>query len=383
MKVHQFHVPSASLEVPQLQNTAAHRAQVNLLLVFGSVEDLEAPGLGAALRAAYPRAQLAGCSTAGQISAQGVTDGSIAVTAISFEHPAFRVATTELGGAAQSHAAGAELARQLAGPGLHNVVVFAQGVAINGSALIDGIASVLGPEVKISGGLAGDGGAFRRTVVVSDAGVSDRRILGIGFYGNHICIGHGSFGGWQPFGPVRRVTRSVGNVLYELDNQPALELYKRYLGDYARDLPSSGLLFPFSMLGADHGAVGLIRTILGVSESDGSLTLAGDIIPDGYLRLMHASPDALIDGAQAAAELARDMAESTGDSLALLVSCVGRRLVMGDRIDEEVEAVAEVFGAGNMMAGFYSNGEISPFLSGPECRLHNQTMTISRWRENA
>jgi len=382
MQVHQFHMASATLEMSASQGLAGD-APADLLLVFGSVEDLEAPGLGAALRAAYPQARLAGCSTAGQISARGVTDGSVAVTAISFAHPAFQVATTRLGGVGQSHAAGAELARQLAGPGLHDVVVFAQGVAINGSALIDGIAAVLGPQVKISGGLAGDGGAFRRTVVMSDAGVSDQHILGIGFYGGHMRIGHGSFGGWQPFGPVRRVTRSAGNVLYELDNQPALELYKRYLGDHARDLPSSGLLFPFSMLGADHGAVGLIRTILGVDESDGSLTLAGDIIPDGYLRLMHASSDALIDGAQAAAELARDPAECVGDSLALLVSCVGRRLVMGDRTDEEVEAVAEVFGARNVMAGFYSNGEISPFLAGPECRLHNQTMTISRWREMA
>lgn len=382
MQVHQFHMASATLEMSASQGLAGD-APADLLLIFGSVEDLEAPGLGAALRAAYPHARLAGCSTAGQISARGVTDGSIAVTAISFAHPAFQVATTRLGGVGRSYAAGTELAHQLAGPGLHDVVVFAQGVAINGSALIDGIAAVLGPQVKISGGLAGDGGAFRRTVVMSDGGVSDQHILGIGFYGSHMRIGHGSFGGWQPFGPVRRVTRSAGNVLYELDNQPALELYKRYLGDHARDLPSSGLLFPFSMLGADHGAVGLIRTILGVDESDGSLTLAGDIIPDGYLRLMHASSDALIDGAQAAAELARDSAECVGDSLALLVSCVGRRLVMGDRIDEEVEAVAEVFGARNVMAGFYSNGEISPFLAGPECRLHNQTMTISRWREIA
>lgn len=90
--------------------------------------------------------------------------------------------------------------------------------------------------------------------------------------------------------------------------------------------------------------------------------------------------DRLISGAQAAAELALG---GTGQrpGLALLVSCVGRRLVMAGRVDEEVEAVADVFGAGTVMAGFYSYGEISPLLTSADCRLHNQTMTITTLSE--
>ncbi|MDP1153786.1 FIST C-terminal domain-containing protein, partial [Klebsiella pneumoniae] len=82
-------------------------------------------------------------------------------------------------------------------------------------------------------------------------------------------------------------TRSSHNVLYELDGEPALDIYKRYLGDHARELPGSGLLFPFAMLGDDDSESGLVRTILGVDEAQGSVTLAGDIDPQGYLRLMH------------------------------------------------------------------------------------------------
>jgi hypothetical protein len=383
MKIGQFHMKSSSPDASGSARDTAVSIGADLVLAFGAVADLEAPAMFETLRADFPHAQFAGCSTAGQISAEGVTDGTVAVTALKFGRPAFRVSDVEIAGAADSYAAGEQLARRLAAPDLHNVVVFGQGIAINGSALINGIAAIAGPDVKVAGGLAGDGSAFKRTVVVSSNGVSDQRVVGIGFYGDSMQIGHGSFGGWQPFGPVRRVTRSTGNILYELDDEPALDVYKRYLGEHARDLPSSGLLFPFSMLGSDHGAVGLIRTILGVNEADGSLILAGDIVADGYLQLMYASSDALIDGAEAAARMARVEGNAGGDSMALLVSCVGRRLVMGDRIDEEVEAVAEVFGQKDVIAGFSSYGEIGPFLHNPECKLHNQTMTISRWREAA
>jgi hypothetical protein len=190
-------------------------------------------------------------------------------------------------------------------------------------------------------------------------------------------VGHGSFGGWQPFGPVREVTRSVDNVLYELDGEPALEIYRRYLGDHAQGLPASGLLFPFAMLGDDPRRVGLVRTILGIDEATRSLVMAGDMAQGGKVRLMHASTNALIDGARAAADAAAVMMSGAQPGLALLVSCVGRKLVMGGRVDEEVEAVAQVLGQGAALAGFYSNGEISPFVGEQDCRLHNQTMTIT------
>jgi hypothetical protein len=259
-------------------------------------------------------------------------------------------------------------------------LLLGQGVAVNGSALIAGMTKVLGEAVTITGGLAGDAAAFKETWVLNQTGVHNDELVCLGLYGAGLVFAHGSFGGWAPFGPARRVTRCAGNVLFELDGEPALDVYKRYLGDYARDLPASGLLFPFAMLGSDHNEIGLIRTILAVDERDGSLTLAGDIDPDGYLKLMHASTDALVGGAESAAQAAAAAAEVAGwggQGLGLLVSCVGRKLVMGGRVEEEIEAVADVFGQSAILAGFYSNGEISPFTGNLECKLHNQTMTIT------
>lgn len=374
MKTRQINSSSIP-SVTELQSLMEIEPQ--LALIFGSVARLSEPGLLAALQQSLPGVVLAGCSTAGEISSQGVTDDELVVTSVHFDHPNFRLVTTDLTSMDDSAAAGSRLAQELLGPELHDVLVFGQGVQINGSALIEGFRASLPNAVSVSGGLAGDGGAFKQTFTISSEQVSDRQIVALGFYGAHSRVQHGSFHGWQPFGPARKVTRCKGNILYELDGEPALEVYKRYLGEYAKDLPGSGLLFPFEMLGEDHAAVGLIRTILGIDEDSGALVLAGDIVQSGYLKLMHASTDSLIDGAYAAAEKARGESSAHGETLAILVSCVGRKLVMGARVDEEVEAVAEVFGAQARVTGFYSNGEISPRFQGLDCQLHNQTMTIT------
>lgn len=361
-----------AVALDNLKNSAA-----DLLLIFGSIEHFSFPGFHESIRSAFPEALLLGCSTAGEITAAGVDDGTSSITAIKFDQTRLSQGNTRLTGMDDSFAAGERLGKQISAAGLKAVLVFGPGVKINGSALVNGITSIIGTSIPITGGLAGDGGAFKETFTIGPDGVANNQIVAIGLSGDGLRFGHGSFGGWEPFGPARKVTRSEGNILHELDGEPALEIYRRYLGEHAKGLPASGLLFPFAMLGEDHSAVGLIRTILGIDEASGSLILAGEIDPDGYLRLMHASTDKLVNGAESAAEAAAAMGQGAGESVAILVSCVGRKLVMGNRVDEEVEAVGEVFGKAGVLTGFYSYGEISPFAPGASCKLHNQTMTIT------
>ena len=349
----------------------------DLVIVFGAIGWFSNPVFLETLASAFPKAHRVGCSTAGEITDAGVFDASAVVTGIHFEHSTIREAVTTLSGMDDSQAAGERLATQLKSPDLRGVLLLGPGVNINGSALLRGMAALLDPSLPITGGLAGDGGAFRQTFSLSTSATSDQQLVAIGFCGDHFRMAHGSFGGWQPFGPARKVTRCDGNVLYELDGESALAVYKWYLGEHAKDLPASGLLFPFLMASGPDVEKGLIRTILGIDEAAGSLTLAGEIDADGYLKLMHSSSDRLVDGAHRAAEALQQMLGSDAPGLALLVSCVGRRLVMGDRCDEEVEAVAEVLGQNATVAGYYSYGEISPTGPGLDCKLHNQTMTIS------
>lgn len=348
----------------------------DLVLVFGAVPFFASPALAATLAALLPRAILAGCSTAGEIAVDQVNDQTCVVSAIRFDHSAVRSASSAIAGMADSYGAGTRLAQALPHPGLSAVLLFGTGVAINGSALVSGLQQGLPAGVTISGGLAADAGAFRQTWTLGPDGSADDRIVAVGLYGQHVQLGYGSYAGWEPFGPARKVTRSVDNVLYELDGERALDVYKLYLGAYARDLPGSGLLFPFEMLGPRQEKSQVFRTILAVDEESGSLTLAGNIDPDGYLKLMHSTTEKLIDGAETAARGALGT-RAPGQALAILVSCIGRKLVMGDRVDEEVEAVAAMLGQHTTVTGFYSNGEIGGAGGAAECRLHNQTMTIT------
>ncbi|MDO8179210.1 MAG: FIST N-terminal domain-containing protein [Undibacterium sp.] len=382
MRIAQVVLKNISVDLQNLTELIAIEPQ--LVLVFGCVEHFSDPNLNASLAVHFPNAQRVGCTTAGEISAAGGVNHSTVVTALHFDSVSFNVATAELGDMEKSFDAGLVLAKKLASPELKAVLLLGQGVSINGSGMIDGMASELGHTMPMTGGLAGDDGAFVKTYTLSNAGVSTSSVVAIGFQGEKLLFSHGSFGGWKPFGPTRKVTKCVGNVLYELDGTPALDVYKKYLGEYAQNLPGSGLLFPFEMLGNARESLGQIRTILGINETDGSLILAGVINPDGYLRLMHAHTNDLVDGAEIAAKAAVDgMNGCSGQALGLLVSCVGRKLVMGGRVDEEVEVVQEILGDNTILCGFYSNGEICPGYQLEACSLHNQTMTITYLAEKS
>ena len=375
MKIRQVLLKTRQDAAQHLQPLAAIEPQ--LVTIFGAVSFLtDAPFIDA-VRQAFPGAAVVGCSTAGEISAEGASEESCSVSAVHFSATQLKSVATMLSGMGDSRAAGQRIGSELSSPDLRAVLILGPGTQINGSALVEGVASVVGEGVPLTGGLAGDGGAFRQTWTWGAQGVTDKQVVGLGLYGDALIFSHGCFGGWEPFGPERTITRCDGNILYELDGKPALDVYKRYLGEYAKDLPASGLLFPFAILGADRKSVGLIRTILGVDERSGSLTLAGAIELNGSLKLMHASTDKLLNGAEVAAEGARKMQPGSGEGLAILISCIGRKLVMGQRIDEEVEAVGAVLGSQVALSGFYSYGEIGPFSAGGACHLHNQTMTIA------
>lgn len=348
-----------------------------LVLVFGSTSFLDDPSPIDELCAAFPTAKVVGCSSAGEIHADRIADESLAVAVARMEQTKLRVACATVTDASGSRGAGESIARELDAPDLRGVLVLSDGLNINGTELVAGLNAVLSDDVVVTGGLAGDGDRFERTWVISERRPQAHRVCAVGFYGHAVQIAHGSKGGWDIFGPERVVTRAEGNVLYELDNSPALELYKRYLGDRADGLPATGLLFPLAIRSGPDDEKQLVRTILAVDEAHQSMTFAGDVPVGWRAQLMKANFDRLVDGAFDAAELTASRAGSgEGPVLAVAISCVGRRLVLAERAEEEVEATLEVLGDQTRQVGFYSYGELSPFGVG-NCDLHNQTMTLT------
>ncbi len=358
----------------------AYQEGAGLVLLFGSIAILKHKECLAEVQRAYPNAILFGCSTAGEIEATRVFDDSLAVTAVEFEDARVKGGEVAITGVEDSFGAGERLAGLLEKDGLVHVLVLSDGLNVNGSELVRGLAENLPPNVAVTGGLAGDGSRFQETLVVWNGAAKTKTVAVVGLYGSRLRVGCGSMGGWDPFGPDRLVTRSKANVLYELDGQSALELYKRYLGEHANGLPATGLLFPLS-LRTGEGDARVVRTILSVDEAEQSLTFAGDIPEGAHARLMKANFDRLIDGAVGAATTCREAIGASVPDLALLISCVGRKMVLKQRIEEEVEGVAEVLGSAAALTGFYSYGEISPFTPGARCELHNQTMTITTFAE--
>jgi len=350
-----------------------------LAVVFGPGEVLRERAVWDQLALLYPGARIVGCSTAGEIAGVRVLDDAVVVTAIELEHGRIAVAAAPVGDAPDCVALGGALAAQLPRDGLVHVLVLSEGLKVNGSALVAGIVGGIPPGTGVTGGLSGDGARFERTTVCLDGPAVTQQVVAIGLYGDRLRIGYGSRGGWDPFGPERRITRSQGNVLYELDGEPALDLYKRYLDQHAAGLPATGLLFPLAIRGETGEPV--VRTILAIDEAARSLTFAGDVPTGHRARLMKANLERLVEGAAAAAHTALGGNGVADPELALLVSCVGRKLVLKQRIEEEVESVREVLGERTVLMGFYSYGEISPFAPAAPCELHNQTMTITTLAE--
>ncbi len=355
------------------------RDEAQLVLYFGDNAALDNDTWYQPLRAMYPAAHIVGCSSGGQIQPAGFSDPGIAAVAVRFSSTRIRVATESVIDAARSHAYGAALGRELSQQNLAGVFVLSDGLKVNGSELVRGLLSALGHAVPVSGGLAADGARFAQTRVGVDGPPKPSTIAAIGFYGTAIHFSCGSGGGWDTFGVPRRITRSSGNELFELNGSPALDLYERYLGEESAGLPGTALLYPLKIWDPERPSHDLVRTVLAVDREARSMIFAGDVPQGSKAQLMRGEFMRLASGAAEAAHQAavKQAAAGASGGLALLVSCIGRRLLMGQRIEDEIEAARQALPAGIPHLGFYAYGEIAPHSGSGDCDLHNQTMTVT------
>lgn len=346
-----------------------------LVLVFGDRMLLEDEGIYDEIRKLYPEGEIVFGSTSGEILETHVYEETLTLTAIEFEKSEYKVISRNIKDFVDIQKMGAELSSAFDAEQLRHLFVVSDGSFVNGSGLIEGLEQVEGFKATITGGLCGDGARFEKTLTSHNQNPKQGEVVAIGLYGETLEVSYANYGGWTTFGPERSITRSEGNVLFEIDGQPALDLYKTYLGEKASELPQAALLYPLSVQSAE-GEEPLVRTILNIDEEKNSMILAGDVPQGSRVQLMMSTMDDIAEGASNAAEYAmRDRINEP--ELALLVSCIGRKLVLAQRTEEEIEEVKDVIGNKAAIAGFYSYGEMAPFAGRNACQLHNQTMTLT------
>ena len=347
-----------------------------LVIVFGSSTVATIQQALEDLIDTFENSIIIGASSAGEIYQDEIYDNTLSVLVMQFEKTFLRSSHSYAITPQSSYESGIKLAKELYTSDLQAIFVLSDGLNANGSQLTQAIASIIPSNIPVTGGLAADGDRFEYTWIIVDKKPQSGFVEAVGFYGEDIRVVHASKGGWDRLGLERVVTKSDHNILYELDNMPALEIYKKYLGDKAEGLPATGLLFPLELKAKHDSEESKVRTILAINEEQNSITFAGDIPEGSHVTLMKANYNRLIDGASQAAENI-DLCDYRDEDIACIaISCVGRRLVLKSRVEEELEAILDVLPSQTKQIGFYSYGEISPLASG-KCDLHNQTMTLT------
>ncbi len=331
-----------------------------LVMVLGNRYMLEDANIYQDIKTLFPDGQIVFGSTCAEISSNDVNQQSITITAIEFEKSTFVIKTSNIKNNNQdSYKVGQDLIQQLPKDNLKHVFVISEGSFVNGSKLTQGMNSVTQNNLLITGGLCGDDDRFEKTIAGYNENPKEGQLIAIGFYGDTLEVTFSIYGGWTPFGPERVVTKSDDNILFELDGQPALDLYKTYLGDKAKDLPGAALLYPLNVkVQIDDQPI--VRSILNIDETNNSVILAGDIPENAKVQLMMTNVDNIANASERAAKQAMNLRQNKPE-LAMLVSCIGRKLVLDQRVEEEVEEVIEVIGQDSTISGFYSYGEIAPF----------------------
>ncbi|MDZ4663077.1 MAG: FIST N-terminal domain-containing protein [Pseudomonadota bacterium] len=327
-----------------------------------------------------PNSHIVGCSGAGEIANNSLVDQKIIVTTAVFEKSQINSFSFKITNVSDCFKTGQQIAVAARGKNLRGICVFSKGIEVNGSELMSGIRSQIEPGVLISGGLAGDGTRFQSTQVLHDQICSQDLVSVVAFYGESLVMTAHAMGGWIPFGIERKVTSSKGNILYALDDIPALELYKEFLGEGAKKLPASALYFPLLLisknLSGQKNIHNLVRTILAVDDKNQSMTFAGDIPEGENVRFMRSTEKSLLEAASLCAQACRDDLAKDSPILSIMVSCVGRRIVLGSSTQDEVQRIFELLPKQSLQTGFYSYGELAPGESNIG-DLHNQTVTLT------
>jgi len=363
------------------------REAAGVLLVFGSTR-FDHRRLLEGVTSVAGDTPLVGGTTAGEISSAEFSTRSVVVMALSSDTLSF---TTGIGKdmsrdeAACGVALVEDIRRQTSLDDALSLLVLPNGMGGDGVKVIEGLHSALGPNIEIVGGYLGDDERFESTFQYHDGKVYKDAIPGLLFSGQGFRTGVGVRSGFASIGNRFYCTQAKGNVVGQFDEERALDVYKEFLGEeLSKKLPGVCLEYPFGLIDEKVSIRGKeyfqLRCGLSVDHERGTISLAASIPEGSPITLTTASRGDIINGARLAAEQAQESLAGAKPQAVLMFSCVGRKLVLGRRTQEEVSAVRSVLGEDVPLLGFYTYGEIGPIdkMQGElaATRFHNETVVV-------
>ncbi len=317
-----------------------------------------------------------GATTSGEFISSEIGEGSIAVMLLDINPAYFKVLFFET-----ADSSALEISKQLGIEGkkiFHNpAFIIASGwLHTDGEQIVKGIEEGFGREVTIFGGMAGDDLALREPLVFTYSKHSITGLVAILINEDKIDIKGIATCGWKPIGTTKTVTRSSGNIVYTIDDKPALDLVIKYLGldidaDSDTDVVTNiGAYYPLQL--ERENAVPVMRTAMLGNKEDRSLICAGNV-PQGSKIRFSLPPDFdVIDTVVAECTDLKNEKQNDADAM-IMFSCISRYLSFGVMTSEEIERVIKVWDV--PMIGFFSYGEFGKSKNGKH-EFHNNTCCV-------
>ncbi len=322
-----------------------------------------------------------GATTAGEFIDGEIGEGGITIMLLDINPAYFRIHFRETG----EHTT-YENAKQIGLTGKNSFTnpafIIASGwLHIDGEKIVEGIIEGFGSEITVFGGMAGDDLAMEGPLVFTNKEGAVNGVLALVIDEDKIEINGIATCGWKPIGTTKTVTKSEGNIVYTIDDKPALDMVMKYLGldidlDTGNDvLTNIGAYYPLQL--ERENVAPVMRTAMWGNKEDRSLICAGTV-PQGSKVKFSLPPDfdAIEQVVEECKELKNDR-QQEADAL-IMFSCISRHLSFGILMSEEIEQVKQVWDA--PMVGFFSYGEFGKSKTGKH-EFHNNTCCVVALKE--
>lgn len=325
-----------------------------------------------------------GATTAGEFIDGNIEEGSIVIMLLDMNADYFKLEFLETStqtALKDAKKLGVRAKETFKKPAL---IIATGGVYIDGDQIIEGLLEGIGitnslskSEVTIFGGMAGDDLLAEKPLVFTNGKSKDNALVALVIDEDKIDVRGIATCGWKAIGTSKTVTKSEGNIVYTIDDKPALDMLMKYLGveltmDEDKEIVSflNSWYYPLQ-LERDNGDA-VIRATRFANSKDRSLICTGSVPQGSQIKFSLPPEFDSIETVIAECESIKDDAQQQADAL-IMFSCVSRHLSFGSLIKEEIEQVQNVWNA--PMVGFFTYGEYGKSKMGKH-EFHNNACCV-------